>query len=154
MEQLIMEIILRAATINDASNLFEWRNALETRRYSSNPNPIEIADHLRWLQHSLVLPNRRLLIAEHQNNPIGVLRFDIDVLLEQAEVSIYLVPGLAGKGWGTKILESGTEWIKNNLPQIKNLVAKILADNVSSQRAFEKAGFNLTTYIYEKSIQN
>nr|WP_229309696.1 GNAT family N-acetyltransferase [Legionella pneumophila] len=147
-----MEIILRAATINDASNLFEWRNALETRRYSSNPNPIEIADHLRWLQHSLVLPNRRLLIAEHQNNPIGVLRFDIDVLLEQAEVSIYLVPGLAGKGWGTKILESGTEWIKNNLPQIKNLVAKILADNVSSQRAFEKAGYDLNSYIYKKLI--
>ncbi len=152
MEQLIMEIILRAATINDASNLFEWRNALETRRYSSNPNPIEIADHLRWLQHSLVLPNRRLLIAEHQNNPIGVLRFDIDVLLEQAEISIYLVPGLAGKGWGTKILESGTEWIKNNLPQIKNLVAKILADNVSSQRAFEKAGYDLNSYIYKKLI--
>ncbi|CAM2933969.1 GNAT family N-acetyltransferase [Legionella pneumophila] len=147
-----MEIILRAATINDASNLFEWRNALETRRYSSNPNPIEIADHLRWLQHSLVLPNRRLLIAEHQNNPIGVLRFDIDVLLEQAEISIYLVPGLAGKGWGTKILESGTEWIKNNLPQIKNLVAKILADNVSSQRAFEKAGYDLNSYIYKKLI--
>ncbi|HAT9803841.1 TPA: GNAT family N-acetyltransferase [Legionella pneumophila subsp. pneumophila] len=152
MEQLIMEIILRAATINDASNLFEWRNALEIRRYSSNPNPIEIADHLRWLQHSLVLPNRRLLIAEHQNNPIGVLRFDIDVLLEQAEVSIYLVPGLAGKGWGTKILESGTEWIKNNLPQIRNLVAKILADNVSSQRAFEKAGYDLNSYIYKKLI--
>ncbi|HFX6168929.1 TPA: GNAT family N-acetyltransferase [Legionella pneumophila] len=147
-----MEIILRAATINDASNLFEWRNALEIRRYSSNPNPIEIADHLRWLQHSLVLPNRRLLIAEHQNNPIGVLRFDIDVLLEQAEVSIYLVPGLAGKGWGTKILESGTEWIKNNLPQIRNLVAKILADNVSSQRAFEKAGYDLNSYIYKKLI--
>lgn len=151
MEQLIMEITLRAATINDASNLFEWRNAIETRRYSSNPNPIEIENHLRWLQHSLTLPNRRLLIAEHQNKPIGVLRFDIDSL-DQAEISIYLVPGLAGKGWGTKILESGTEWVKDNLPQVKNLVAKILMENIGSQRAFEKAGFDLSAYVYKKSI--
>lgn len=153
MEQLIMEITLRTATINDAKNLFDWRNSVEARYYSSDPNPIEMADHLSWLQHSLALPNRRLLIAEHQNKPIGVLRFDIDSL-NQAEISIYLVPGLANKGWGTKILKSGTEWVKNNLPHVKNLVAKILSENISSQRAFEKAGFNPTAYIYEKSIQN
>ncbi|HFE8357507.1 TPA: GNAT family N-acetyltransferase [Legionella pneumophila] len=148
-----MEITLRAVTINDVNNLFEWRNSLETRLYSSNPNPIEKEDHLRWLQHSLTLKNRRLLIAEHQNKPLGVLRFDVDSL-SQAEISIYLVPGLAGKGWGTKILESSIEWVKDNLPQVKNLVAKILVRNIGSQRAFEKAGFNPTTYIYEKSIQN
>lgn len=144
------EIRLRTATLDDAVIIFEWRNVEETRRYFFDPKPLEMADHLCWFKNSLLMPTRWLLIAEQQDEAIGVLRFDTNEKNE-AEIGIYVKPGLTGKGLGTKILEVGCEWVKLNLPHVKSLVGKVIPENVASCRAFEKSGFRKLAYLYERT---
>ncbi|MDR3491456.1 MAG: GNAT family N-acetyltransferase [Gammaproteobacteria bacterium] len=143
-------ITLRPAVSLDAEIVFEWRNAPETRRYSFDPSPLNKLDHIKWFEQSLKMHNRYLLIAEQCGNPVGVLRYDL--VSSQAEISIYVSPALSGKGLGTKILLAGTDWIKLNLPEIKILRGKVLANNIASARVFDKAGFNLKMQVYEKDV--
>jgi RimJ/RimL family protein N-acetyltransferase len=128
--------------------VFEWRNAPETRKYFFNPGPLLKEGHINWFKQSLQMSSRCLLIAEYDQKPIGVLRYDI--YDTEAEIDIYIQPGLSGKGFGTRILQAGHEWIKEFFPRIVKLQAKILPENKASIRIFEKTGFTVKTQIYEK----
>ena len=144
-------IILRLATISDAETVFEWRNDLETRKYSLDPRPLVYEEHRKWFKQSLKSHNRHLLIAEQDKLPIGVIRYDTNEL--EAEISIFLNPKLRSKGLGTQMLIMGADWIKEKLPQIKALRAKVLTENIASTKAFEKAGFISKIQLYEKLLK-
>lgn len=130
---------LRRATKEDANLLYEWRNDEATRRYSFNQDKVTFSSHLDWFTDSLANPDRCILIAENDTLPIGVFRFD--KIESSLEVSIYLDPALHGQGYGTRILETGIEYVKAHYPEITKLSGKILAGNVASKKAFLKAGF-------------
>ena len=144
------EIILRRATANDECSIFEWRNAAETRRYAFNPDVVAWKDHVRWFRDSLARTDRHLLIGELDNQPIGVLRYD--VVNEVAEVSIYLVPGCGGRGLGTALLKEGTAWAARHLPQVTTLSARILPDNIASRKSFAKAGYVESSGVFKYHI--
>ena len=144
-------ITLRRAEQGDARNLFEWRNADETRRFARDPQPIPWEDHVRWFNETLTRSDRFLLIGEISGRPIGVLRFDV-VAADVVEVSIYLVPGLAGRGLGTVLLRAGGTWLAEETPIIKRIRAVVLQGNAASQNAFVKAGYLVVAGIYEKCI--
>lgn len=143
-------LTLRPARMGDAEMIFEWRNALETRQYFFEPSPLQLTEHLQWFNRSLTLPTRKLLIAEVEKTPIGVLRYDF--LHSQAEIDIYVRPDLKGKGFGTQILIQGTEWLSKHFPEIKTLQGKVINENIASCRAFEKAGFNKKIQVYELNL--
>lgn len=145
------KIKLRPAALLDAEIVFDWRNAPQTRQYSFDSRPLNRLDHISWFDQSLKMSNRCLLIAELDNKPIGVLRYDL--AKPYAEISIYLDPGLAGKGLGTIILVAGVQWMQQYSPEITTLRAKIIPDNIASVRAFEKAGFSIKAQGYEKNIK-
>lgn len=132
-------IELRRATESDDRKLFEWRNAPETRRYAFDSNPIAWEDHIRWLRASLANTRRHLLIGEIGGEAVGVLRYDLQD--DCAEISIYLAPGNSGRGLGTSLLREGNAWVRMNLPQASRIRAKILPENIPSQKAFAKAGY-------------
>ncbi|MHB1291236.1 MAG: GNAT family N-acetyltransferase [Sulfuricella sp.] len=144
------EIVLRRATASDECNIFEWRNAAETRRYAFNPDAVAWEDHVRWFKDTLARTDRHLLIGELDSQPIGVLRYD--VVNEVAEVSIYLVPGCGGRGLGTALLKEGNAWVARHLPQVTTLNAKILPDNVASRKSFAKAGYVESIGIFKYHI--
>lgn len=146
----VNRIELRRATENDERKLFEWRNAPETRRYAFDSNPIAWEDHVRWFRASLERADRHLLIGEMDGEALGVLRYDLDG--DCAEISIYLVPGQGGRGLGTALLREGSAWIKLNLPQASRIRAKILPENIPSQKAFAKAGYVESSGIFEYHI--
>lgn len=132
-------ITLRRATLEDARDLFEWRNAAETRRFFFDPKALVWADHLAWLQETLQRPDRHLLIGELRGEVVGVLRFDTAAPV--AEVSVYLVPGRAGQGLGTQLLKAGSAWLVAEVPEVAAVEARILPQNLASRKAFAKAGF-------------
>ena len=144
-------ITLRPATLADAEMVYEWRNAPETRKYFFDPRPLEKAAHIKWFESSLKMPDRCLLIAESENTPVGVLRFDISH--SEAEIDIYVCPGLTGNGLGTAILNAGTNWINKHKPHVNTLLAKVIPANIASARAFEKSGFNLDFQVYKKKVE-
>ena len=79
------------------------------------------------------------MVGHSNGSPIGVLRYDIEY--NTVECSVYLVPGLSGRGLGTALLKEGSEWVKKELPDIKQMIAKVLSKNISSIRVFTKAGY-------------
>ena len=141
-------ITFRHADRKDMEALFAWRNSPESRKYSTNNQIIDWETHKNWFRKVLTSTDHILLIGEIDQQPIGVLRFDINE--NTAEISIYMVPGLASKGFGTDLLKKGTNWITKKYPQIKELRATILTNNKASIRIFEKAGYHpyATSYIH------
>jgi RimJ/RimL family protein N-acetyltransferase len=147
----VERIRLRRAGVGDARAVFRWRNAPETRRFSFTTRPIAWSEHLRWFGETLRRPDRRLLIGERGGRAIGVLRYD--TAGGSAEVSVYLVPGLGGRGLGPALLRAGSAWVRRYLPGVTWIRASIRRDNPGSQRAFEKAGFRESCRIYEYPIK-
>ncbi len=133
------KITLRAATIDDASMLYFWRNDERVRRVSFDPESIDLGRHMRWMEQVLADPQRYLLIAAVADEDVACGRFDC--VGDTAEVSIYLAPGFAERGLGTAVIKEMLSWTRNNLREIGTLRAAVLAINPSSRKAFLKAGF-------------
>ena len=68
-----------------------------------------------WLTASLSNAQRLLLIAEADDGPVGVLRYDLRGL--RAEVSIYLFEGRFGLGWGRALLARGEAFVEASIGQ-------------------------------------
>lgn len=142
-------IQLRSATQADVGQIYEWRNAPETRQFSFNDTPLAWDAHVRWFENFLQRSDCFLLIAEIEQQAVGVLKYHI--IESEAKVDIYLVPGFYGKGIGTQLLTTGIEWVKKNL-SVKNIKAEIFTENIASLRAFTKAGFKEQYRVYHYSL--
>lgn len=144
------ELRLRRAQSTDSDAVLSWRNHPQTRRYAFDPNPIEHEKHQQWFAAMLCHPNRELLIAERDQQPIGVLRYDISE--GHAAVSVYLVPGLVGSGWGTRLLLAGECWLKEMRPDVQACDAEIAANNAPSLAVFRGLGFMPYRFSFRKEI--
>ncbi|MCZ7559462.1 MAG: UDP-2,4-diacetamido-2,4,6-trideoxy-beta-L-altropyranose hydrolase [Burkholderiaceae bacterium] len=144
------EVVVRPATRADARDLFEWRNAPEVRRFSRSDAAIGWDDHCRWLAAVLDDPQRALLVGSAGASPAGVVRFDIDGV--EAEVSIYLAPGQAGRGMGRALLDAAERWLAAHRAGVSLLGAEALARNDASHRLFTGCGFEAFSTRYRKRI--
>ncbi len=144
------EVKLRKATSEDAEQIFFWRNDSKTREHVFDSKPISWEQHVQWLNETLLKEGKFLLIGEMNGQPIGVLRFD--TLDTVADISIYLVPMLQGKGLGGYLLEAGCCWVQTHLPSIKKIQAHVLTENQKSIKIFEKKGFIGLFRVLEYSI--
>lgn len=143
-------IILRAARASDCESLHQWRNAEETRRYSHNPDPIPLKHHRQWLNNILRDHERVLLIGERNQQPIGVLRYDCEA--PRCTVSIYLVPGQHGHGYGPRLLLAGHEWLRQHRRDVMQVRAEVIESNRVSADAFSQAGYRRQDTMYIKNL--
>jgi RimJ/RimL family protein N-acetyltransferase len=134
-----IQVDLRRATTSDCERVFEWRNAEVNRLWFFDQHMLSLDEHRSWYARVLADPERELLIGQSVGLPMGVLRFDMSEAT--ATVSIYLVPGLAGRGLGTALLRAGTDWIRKTRSEVAMLRAEVRPDNVASSRAFIAAGY-------------
>jgi UDP-2,4-diacetamido-2,4,6-trideoxy-beta-L-altropyranose hydrolase len=141
-------IRIRPATGADSSRLFEWRNHATIRAVSRNRDVIPWADHQAWLASVIADPARLLVIGERNEVPLGVVRFDVDGV--NAEVSIYLVPGIAGVG--LDLLHSAERWLAKNRPEVSILHAEVCGTNAPSHRLFSAAGYRVESTCYSKRL--
>ncbi len=141
---------IRLATSEDEQDIYKWRNSPEIRAVSFTNEEISIEQHKQWFRSSLANPNKLILIGERNENPVGVVRFDI--FEEFAEVSIYLIQDLHNKGLGQSLLHSAEEWLIRNRKDITTIKANVLEDNINSQRFFIRACYKPVYRSYEKAI--
>ncbi|MCD6732501.1 MAG: UDP-2,4-diacetamido-2,4,6-trideoxy-beta-L-altropyranose hydrolase [Burkholderiaceae bacterium] len=144
------EVVVRPATQADARDLHEWRNAPQVRRFSRNDAAIDWDDHCRWLAAVMADPQRVLLVGNAGESPVGVVRFDIAGA--EAEVSIYLAPGQAGRGLGRALLAAAERWLAARHAGVSLLCAEALAGNDASHRLFTGCGFEAFSTRYRKRI--
>lgn len=145
-------LALRLATAQDARLLFEGRNADSVRRWAFNSEPIDWDSHLRWFEQTLADEQRLLLIAHTAQGPIGVLRYDLRG--EHAQVSVYLMQGQAGFGWGRALLDSGERYVRRHWPQVRVIEARVMADNEASLQLFRKAGYVQADCHFQRVISD
>lgn len=144
------DVVVRPATQADARDLFEWRNAPEVRRFSRSDSVIGWDEHRRWLAAVLADPQRVLLVGSAGALPAGVVRFDIDGA--EAELSIHLAPGRAGRGMGRALLDAAERWLAAHHAGVSLLRAEALAGNDASHRLFAGGGFEAFSTRYRKRI--
>lgn len=120
-------LTIRAATMDDARRLFEWRNDPLTRAMSFSSEEIEWDRHVSWLERRLSQEKPNLYIAEMRTVPIGTFRIDDD------EISYTVAPQHRRNGLATAMLVEA-----RHLFGVKR--AKIKPENIASIRAAKSAG--------------
>jgi UDP-2,4-diacetamido-2,4,6-trideoxy-beta-L-altropyranose hydrolase len=141
---------IRMAREDDSRNVFEWRNHPSVRAVSRSVDIIDWESHQRWFASILSAPDRCLLIGQIEGLPIGVVRFDTHA--EEAEVSIYLVPGANASGQGRSLLRSAERWLSANRPAVERIRAQVLGHNDHSRRLFSAAGYQVESTSYLKRL--
>ncbi len=149
-KMLQKNINLRHAVLNDKEKIFIWRNAESVRKYSTNSGEISFENHSKWFDKVLLNDNQVVLIGCFNKEDVGVLRFDL--CTDQAEISIYLAPENQGKGLGSALVVSGENWLIQNKPYIKKVIADVLLENKASVKLFECSGYKVNKFQYQKSI--
>lgn len=144
-------IVLRRANDSDCENVYQWRNSPETVMQSFGNSRIPHEEHSRWFADTLARSDRVLLIGERDGRPVGVLRYDLGA--ESANVSIYLVPGLQGRGYGREMLRAGSKWLVLHHPEIRKVRAEIRPTNAESRRVFHAAGYRHLASVYEMILK-
>lgn len=133
---LSVSLVFRPATPEDGANLLRWRNHPSIRAMSLDSGEICPQAHFAWLRRTLTDPQRILLIAEHNGEAAGVVRFDL--AQPQALISVYRVPAADSHGG---LIRQASDWLHRQHPEIRRIVAEILPDNGASLAAFRAAGY-------------
>lgn len=124
----MMSIKLRPATIEDAQDLFRWKNDPVTRRFSIlTKNKIKWEDHLEYLNKNI----GSFQIITDGENSFGAIRIT-------DEVAIWLDKKYRGKGIAFEALQQIIE---------RGMVAKIVNGNIASFRLFISLGFKPIEYM-------
>lgn len=143
-------IEIRMASLDDSKKIFQWRNHPSIREVSRSANVIDWHDHQSWFASVLINPEKKLLIGERLESPVGVIRFDKQN--DEVEISIYVVPESASPGLGRSLLLSAERWLAENHPEIHKIHAHVLGKNVRSQRLFSGAGYQIESTYYIKEL--
>lgn len=136
-----MSVILRKVQKNDRHDLLIWRNHPNTRKMSFDAKPIKSSDHMRWFNANITNRKVGMYIAENTNGQkIGHIRFE-PLNKASYQVSVNMNPVFRGMGLGHRIIENGTKSFLQKYCRVREVVAKIMIDNIASKKAFQRAGY-------------
>ena len=144
------DIRLDRITEDGCKNIWLWRNHPEVRKNFFNTEPVSWQEHKRWFASKIKDSHIKIYIAMLGEDKIGVIRFESESNF--AKVSINLNPDFFGRGFGSKIIQLGTEKFLNESIGVKPIIAEIKKDNIASQKAFEKAGYECTEVTGKKLV--
>lgn len=144
------QIVMRRAEDTDCEQVHLWRNHSLIRSVSKDAAVIPFEKHQAWFAQMLQSDTQHLLIGERGNQPIGVVRFDLDGSI--AVVSIYLIPDILGSGLGAGLLSAAESWLRMAYPDIASIRADVRSDNHASCRLFEFAGYVQKMSNYFKDL--
>jgi UDP-2,4-diacetamido-2,4,6-trideoxy-beta-L-altropyranose hydrolase len=133
---------LQRSTQADSKILWEWANDPEVRRLSFSSDAIPWEIHQQWYTRKLKDPNSAGWIGfDIEDRPIGLVRFDRSSD-GRLDVGVSVAAGFRGRGFGTELIRQGLRRISFLFPR-QPAHAWIKAENLTSIRAFEQAGFEL-----------
>jgi RimJ/RimL family protein N-acetyltransferase len=132
-------IKLRLVSDEDCRLIWQWANDPDVRVVSFSEDSITYENHVKWFETKLNNPNCYFYIAVNREHaPIGQVRFDLKG--NQATISISLSRKFRGQGYGSKIIELGSQKIFE-VSNVDVIHAYVKKENVISLKVFQKAGF-------------
>ena len=142
---------IRKAQLEDCKKIHELRNDLSIRKTSFNPDEIPYESHVQWFSGSLLNPDRKLFVVE-DNELVGVVRFDLNSDHTEALVSVFVSPQALGRGIGSFAIVEGERLCKHEVPSLKTLHARVMADNIASLKLFEKCHYAKNVIEFSKEV--
>lgn|SRR3990167_3766689 len=116
---------LRPMTMKDSDKMLEWKNYPETRQFAIvSHNEINREDHVRWLE-------KNIQYFRVIDGLIGAVR------IQDNEISLWIDRSFWGQGLATQVIK---------LVSKPGMVAKIVAGNIGSLKAFIRAGYEPVSY--------
>lgn len=148
------DIVLNTITKNDRRDIWLWRNHPEARKSFFNTEVVSWQEHKKWVASKIKDSHTKIYIARLDKERIGVIRFEIGNIC--VKVSVNLNPDFFGRGLGSRVIRAGTEKFFEETEIKKPIIAEIKRDNIASQNAFTKAGYEIRQegkgkLIYEKN---
>ncbi len=151
-----MALFLRNATIEDAQDVFNWRNDPDTRANSFNKDEIDLESHMLWFGKRLGRENTLMYILMNGNKKAGNIRIDIEGTT--GEISYMIAPEARGKGYGKKILALLEKTLAETEAgeRITALKGSVLKGNKASCKCFIANGYTQSeeedSYCFTKEI--
>ena len=152
-ESLMSNIInLTKAGITDINDIFEWRNHPDIRKNSFNQELLSWEEHEKWFMAKLKDPDTTAYMAYYEEKKVGTIRFEGKESV--IKTSVMLNPDFLSKGFGSKVIKLGVEkFVMEKKPDMR-IIAEIKKDNVTSIKAFGKAGYKEShvTFFYDFKV--
>ena len=138
------QIEMRKIVLSDKYILWRWANDKTVRERSFNKKFISILDHMDWIKKGLHNKKRLHLIAfDSFECPIGQVRFDKFENDKLIEIDISIEKVFRCNGYGSLILKESINFLKKEWGSELIINAKILNDNLASQKLFIKNDFTI-----------
>lgn len=134
----------RDVQLDDAEDLLNWRT--DDRNWQHNWEAAEkpdFASHVAWLKAKVADPDCVFRILTREDEPVGVVRFDLGDAGRSARLSIYLVPAWHGRKMGLSVYCAAERALRQSHPGVRQFVSRIHRDNKASARLHRDAGFDL-----------
>ena len=147
------KISYRKSNEEDLLLYFNWANDSSVRENSYQTKRIDFEDHQKWYLNKIKDPNCLMLIFEnHLGFPIGQVRIQKNEN-KTALIGISNDKNHRGKGYASEMLKISTElFLSNNSSYLIN--AYINLENIASEKAFRKAGFELNKVVDYEGISS
>ena len=129
---------LRAVEEKDLELLFQWVNDNECRKNAFSTEKISIQEHKKWFKKKINSLETDIFIACIDDEEVGQIR--LDYCEEGAIIDYSIAKEKRGNGLGAQMLKLLEKEMKQKQQQIK-LIGKVKFDNISSQKTFEKQGY-------------
>ena len=137
------QLTIRAATQEDCRLLWEWANDSAVRAASFSSEFITWEEHVSWFRQKLADPDCLLYVVMGEEvMPVGQVRFDIDSG-GNAEISTSIGSPFRDYGYGAEAIRIASERLFQEA-DITRIYAHIKQENITSARAFTKAGYRET----------
>lgn len=133
-------MILKEAKREHCDLLYNWANDKEVRENSFSKEKINYEDHIRWFYNKLQSKGLYLFIAYLENIPIGQVRLDFED--NSGIISYSISKEFRSKGYGKSLIVLLESKLKEKDISFDKLIAYVKPDNISSQKVFEKLGYN------------
>lgn len=141
---MAVEYFIKEATLSDMEDIFHLSNDSLVRKNSRNTDLIQWVDHVKWFSSRIRSSDPYYVVREITGQLIAQVRFDSG---DKNIISISIKAEYRGKGLSVPIILNCTKKSKLN-----NILAYIKKDNIASQKAFSKAGYNFISEDSEYKI--
>ena len=141
---------LRLAVETDVDILFDWANEPLVRKNSFSSKTICYEEHKKWFEKLLENKNCRQYIYMYEGKEIGQARVTMNG--EEAEIGYSICAKMRGQGHGSRLLQLVCRQVQQDFPKVQKIVGRVKIDNLASQKAFTKAGFEETYTAFELQI--
>lgn len=132
------DLFFRKATSSDEQIYLEWANDTEVRRYSFNQEEISSEKHHQWFQRKINQEGVLMLVFFNAENLlVGQVRIESG---EEVVIGISVAANFRGKGLSSVLISKASNEYLRLFPKLA-IFAYIKSINISSIKAFEKAGY-------------